>query len=59
MMTLPGEFLKRFMFSDRIIYNIGTCSQVMLSPIERKLQERLRNVYEMQYCKSSNIEFEI
>ena len=42
-MTLPGQFLRRFMFPDLIIY---------WPQIERKLQEMLRNFYER--CNTAN-----
>ena len=53
MMTLPGQFLRRFMFSDLSI--IGTCSQFMLPQNEttefsRKVRKFLS---EVQHSKSS------
>ena len=61
MTTLPGQFLRRFMFSDLIILYTGTCSQFMLPQSETtESSTRITKfLSEVQQSKSSNMEFEI
>ena len=60
MTTLPGQFLRRFTFSDLIILYIGTSSEFMLPQNETTESSRITKfLSEVQQSKSSNMEIEI